>query len=107
MAPTLMRTSSRSIGQSQTIFSGLRRENTPLKVPYGEREDREEQFRTADLPVLYCSPTMELGVDISQLNVANMRNVPPTPANYAQRSEDELVVAVSQRWYVLLCGWPP
>ncbi len=29
---------------------------------------------------------MELGVDIAQLNVVNMRNVPPTPANYAQRS---------------------
>jgi superfamily II DNA helicase RecQ len=29
---------------------------------------------------------MELGVDISALNVVYMRNVPPTPANYAQRS---------------------
>ena len=38
------------------------------------------------LPVLFCSPTMELGVDIAELNVVNMRNVPPTPANYAQRS---------------------
>lgn len=38
------------------------------------------------LPVLYCSPTMELGVDISALNTVFLRNVPPTPANYAQRS---------------------
>lgn len=38
------------------------------------------------LPVLYCSPTMELGVDISSLNVVYMRNVPPSPANYAQRA---------------------
>ncbi len=29
---------------------------------------------------------MELGVDISSLNVVHMRNIPPTPANYAQRS---------------------
>src|SRR3712207_3402849 len=29
---------------------------------------------------------MELGVDIKGLNVVGMRNVPPTPANYAQRS---------------------
>ena len=50
------------------------------------REDREEDFRSAELPILFCSPTMELGVDIAQLNVVNMRNVPPTPANYAQRS---------------------
>ncbi len=61
------------------------REHT-AQVPADEREKREEEFRKAKLPILYCSPTMELGVDISQLNVVNMRNVPPTPANYAQRS---------------------
>jgi len=38
------------------------------------------------LPLLFCSPTMELGVDISQLNVVYLRNAPPTPANYAQRA---------------------
>ncbi len=61
------------------------REHT-AQVPYGERERREKEFGDGKLPVLYCSPTMELGVDIRQLNVVNMRNVPPTPANYAQRS---------------------
>ncbi|MFO7901378.1 MAG: Zn-binding domain-containing protein, partial [Pirellulaceae bacterium] len=61
------------------------REHT-AQVPYEMRQDREGRFRTGDLPVLYCSPTMELGVDIAQLNVVNMRNIPPTPANYAQRS---------------------
>ncbi|MBF0140164.1 MAG: DEAD/DEAH box helicase [Magnetococcales bacterium] len=50
------------------------------------REERENFFRSAKLPVLFCSPTMELGVDISALNTVFMRNVPPTPANYAQRS---------------------
>ena len=29
---------------------------------------------------------MELGIDISSLNIVHMRNVPPSPANYAQRS---------------------
>ena len=50
------------------------------------REEREEEFRRAELKLLYCSPTMELGVDIAGLNAVAMRNVPPTPANYAQRS---------------------
>lgn len=61
------------------------REHT-AQVSYDERERRENDFREAKLPILYCSPTMELGIDISLLNVVNMRNVPPTPANYAQRS---------------------
>jgi len=56
------------------------------QVPSDKREEREEAFREGRLPLLYCSPTMELGVDIRELNVVNMRNVPPTPANYAQRS---------------------
>ncbi len=63
---------------------------------YGERErqelvEKEKEVRDAGetnrfLPVLFCSPTMELGVDISALNAVYLRNVPPTPANYAQRS---------------------
>lgn len=61
------------------------REHT-AQVASDVRERREDEFRCASLPVLYCSPTMELGVDISQLNAVGMRNVPPTPANYAQRS---------------------
>jgi hypothetical protein len=56
------------------------------QVPQEEREEREERFRDGKLPVLFCSPTMELGIDIADLNVVHLRNVPPTPANYAQRS---------------------
>jgi len=61
------------------------REHT-AQVTSEDREEREDRFRTGDLPLLFCSPTMELGVDIAQLNLVNLRNVPPTPANYAQRS---------------------
>jgi len=61
------------------------REHT-AQVMSEQREEREGRFRNGTLPILYCSPTMELGVDISDLNVVNLRNVPPTPANYAQRS---------------------
>ncbi|MDE0161702.1 MAG: DEAD/DEAH box helicase [Acidimicrobiaceae bacterium] len=61
------------------------REHT-AQVSHELRQEREHRFRDGDLPVLFCSPTMELGVDIAELNVVNMRNVPPTPANYAQRS---------------------
>lgn len=65
---------------------GLEAKEHTAQVPMEQRLVREARFRDADLPVLYCSPTMELGVDIAGLLVVGMRNVPPTPANYAQRS---------------------
>jgi ATP-dependent helicase YprA (DUF1998 family) len=68
------------------LGSGLEGREHTAQVQADTRQDREEDFRKGALPILFCSPTMELGVDISQLNVVNMRNVPPTPANYAQRS---------------------
>ncbi|MFJ9614950.1 protein kinase domain-containing protein [Streptomyces noursei] len=67
-------------------LSGLFAREHTAQVPPEEREQREDAFRKAELKLLYCSPTMELGVDISSLNAVMMRNVPPTPANYAQRS---------------------
>ncbi|MEV5239855.1 protein kinase [Streptomyces cinnamoneus] len=67
-------------------LAGLFAREHTAQVPSEERAKREDDFRTANLKLLYCSPTMELGVDISSLNAVLMRNVPPTPANYAQRS---------------------
>ncbi|MBN1159075.1 MAG: DEAD/DEAH box helicase [Bacteroidales bacterium] len=51
-----------------------------------DRITRETRFRSGELSALFCSPTMELGIDIADLNIVHMRNVPPTPANYVQRS---------------------
>ncbi len=67
-------------------LQGLEAREHTAQVPYDKRLDREDRFRKGLLPVLYCSPTMELGIDIADLNVVNLRNIPPTPANYAQRS---------------------
>jgi ATP-dependent helicase YprA (DUF1998 family) len=67
-------------------LAGLEAREHTAQVPSQEREQREERFRAGELAVMYCSPTMELGVDIADLNTVNLRNVPPTPANYAQRS---------------------
>lgn len=97
----------RSLGAEFHHFSFEAREHT-AQVDKDRREAREMRFRygTEDkqrlaamtnelrqlgehqrfLPVMYCSPTMELGVDISALNTVYLRNMPPTPANYAQRS---------------------
>ncbi len=61
------------------------REHT-AQVSYEDRQERESRFIKGELKSLFCSPTMELGVDIRDLQLVHMRNVPPTPANYAQRS---------------------
>ncbi len=73
----------------QTIATegkGLEAREHTAQVKAELRIQREERFRKGELPVLYCSPTMELGIDIADLHVVNLRNIPPTPANYAQRS---------------------
>lgn len=73
-----------------------RREWREWRFRWGEEDraklaENKEELRKAGepnvfLPILFCSPTMELGVDISTLNAVYLRNMPPTPANYAQRS---------------------
>lgn len=45
-----------------------------------------EKIRTDSINALFCSPTMELGIDIGGLSVVHMRNVPPNASNYVQRS---------------------
>ncbi len=67
-------------------LTGLAAAEHTAQVSPRDRQDREDAFRSGHLPLLYCSPTMELGVDIASLNAVGLRNVPPTPANYAQRS---------------------
>ena len=65
--------------------SFISREHTG-QIASDDRIAREEKFRSGEISALYCSPTMELGIDISSLNIVHMRNVPPNPANYTQRS---------------------
>ncbi|MFF4414910.1 DEAD/DEAH box helicase [Streptosporangium sp. NPDC001559] len=69
-----------------TGLTGIHAAEHTAQVRAEDRQERERLFRAGKLPLLYCSPTMELGVDIATLNAVAMRNVPPTPANYAQRS---------------------
>ena len=95
---------SQTLQQSQHALFDFEAQEHTAQVDSARRELLEQRFRYtpkdrkdwADnpaneaplqrLPVMFCSPTMELGVDISALNAVYLRNVPPTPANYAQRS---------------------
>lgn len=72
-------------GNPAQLYSLEAKEHT-AQVEGDDRKEREDRFKKADLRAMFCSPTMELGVDIATLNTVYLRNVPPTPANYAQRS---------------------
>jgi len=63
----------------------ISREHT-AQISYDERGKREQEFHDGHIACLFCSPTMELGIDIGDLNVVHLRNMPPNPAHYAQRS---------------------
>lgn len=64
------------------------REHT-AQVPHDERERIERIFKSEDkeaINALVCTQTMEMGVDIGQLDAVLMRNVPPLASNYWQRA---------------------
>lgn len=46
----------------------------------------QEQFIRGDVNVLSCSTTFEMGVDVGELEVVFMRNIPPETSNYVQRA---------------------
>jgi SOS-response transcriptional repressor LexA/ribosomal protein L40E len=69
-------------------YAMLRPEEHTAMVPHDERERLENLFKGSSDAVnaFVCTPTLELGVDIGQLDAILMRNVPPLPANYWQRA---------------------
>lgn len=58
-------------------------------IPDEKRAEYEQGFMEGIPPrpnLLACTPTLEMGVNIGDLEAVAMRNIPPSPANYAQRS---------------------
>ena len=91
-------------GRNFTESKRLAAEDHTGQLSVDARQDREDRFRadwyldeskkvldesrirSESINALFCSPTMELGVDIGGLSVVHMRNAPPNAANYVQRS---------------------
>ena len=73
------------------LYNGLQIQ--PLRVvEHTAQLDREEAynyqnlFKDQKIDVLSCSTTFEMGVDVGELETVFMRNMPPSPSNYAQRA---------------------
>ena len=62
-------------------------EEHTAQITPNRRKMIEDDFKskTESTNLLACSPTLELGIDVGQLDSVVMRNVPPRPDNYAQR----------------------
>lgn len=48
--------------------------------------ENTKSFKKGEINIMACSTTMEMGVDLGDLELVVMNNVPPHPANYKQRA---------------------
>ena len=64
----------------------LRSEEHTAQIESNEARDRQEEFKEGKIHILSSSTTFEVGVDLGELEVVFMRNVPPEPFNYTQRA---------------------
>ena len=90
----------RKLDESNNFFKNLYLRNSILDHPLiaaehtsqinlherGVLEDDFEEHQPGKVNALVCTPTMELGVDIGNLSLVFLRNVPPNSSSYAQRA---------------------
>ena len=68
-------------------FNILRPREHTAQVPQKLREKIEAEFKSGTgVNCIVATPTLELGIDIGDLDGILMRNVPPAPSNYWQRA---------------------
>lgn len=49
-------------------------------------KERIKDFKEHKINILACSTTMEMGIDLGSVELVEMTNIPPHPANYKQRA---------------------
>lgn len=73
---------------TKMAFVPLKSWEHSAQIPTEKRIEVEQEFKKKDgkYNCIVCTPTLELGVDIGQLEMVLMRNAPPSTTNYEQRS---------------------
>ncbi len=69
----------------EELQSAVAREHTAA-LSSGLREQTEKEFKEGRINLLSCSTTMEMGIDLGDLDGVLLRNVPPDIGNYQQRA---------------------
>lgn len=64
----------------------IRIEEHTAQLSSDEARIYQNDFVKGKINVLSCTTTFELGVDVGDLRAVFLRDVPPSPANYAQRA---------------------
>ena len=70
-------------GNNNTLY--VQAEHT-AQVARSIIREKTEDFKKGEINIMACSTTMEMGVDLGDLELVLMNNVPPHPANYKQRA---------------------
>jgi len=69
----------------EDLPGSLRVEEHTAQLDREKAREFQREFRQGKIHVLSCSTTFELGVDLGDLDIIFLRNVPPEAFNYAQR----------------------
>ena len=75
----------RHLIQSREVLP-LRSQEHTAQLGTEELSNRENRFRQGKINLLSCSTTLEMGVDIGELQAVALRNFPPHVSNYQQRA---------------------
>lgn len=88
---------------NRPIENIVTREHT-AQIKSDEARKIQEDFNNKKINIISCSTTFEMGIDLGGLNTVFMRNIPPTPANYAQRAGRAGRRADSSAFVLTFCG---
>lgn len=88
---------------SRPIEKLVCREHT-AQMNADEAKSIQDDFKNGRVNFISCSTTFEMGIDLGGLNTVYMRNVPPTPANYAQRAGRAGRRAETSAFILTFCG---
>ncbi len=75
----------RILYESDAFPPALRAEEHTAQIDSDAARQRQNEFKNGKIHLLSSSTTFEVGVDLGDLKVVFLRNVPPEPFNYTQR----------------------